>query len=152
MFYDLKKLAYIFRKTAQNNLVLQWIAKIVPEIVLRHMVEPKQLKACGTISQYIVNAARNAGFEAYLVHHPGHIVAYIDDPTAPERAFEVDATFLQFNFPYGSLRDFGPREDWIDGDEFYYNKMKKLFEDLAVNPEKAVKITETESVPKDARW
>ena len=34
----------------KGNVVLHWIALMLPEIVLQRVVEPKQLKACGTVS------------------------------------------------------------------------------------------------------
>ena len=127
----------------KDNIVLHWIALMLPEIVLQRVVEPKQLKACGTVSGYVVKEAKKDGFNAYEVDSQGHVTAYIDDPSRSGKAFSVDATHLQFKFPYhGGLRDFGPDER----DSAEYRKMRALFEELSEDPMKAVKVTEVESL------
>lgn len=120
-------------ETYQRNVdVLEWIRETIPDLVLRYIVDPKELKQCGTMSQRIANKAIEDGLKADVVDSLGHITVHL------ENEYIIDATHLQSEFPFhGSLRDFN--YDERNSEEFV--KMKKLFDELAKNPMKGVKIT-----------
>ena len=112
--------------------VLEWVHRNVPDLVLKYIVEPKELKKCGTMSQKIADKAIEDGIKADVVDSFGHVTVHLGDE------YIVDATHLQFEFPYhGSLRDF--YRDERESKEFL--RMKRLFDDLAADPMKAVRVT-----------
>lgn len=121
----------------EYHTVKNWLDTILPEVVLRYIVEPCAIKRCGTVSQKIVDLAKDYGLNAEVEDLLGHATALIK---IDEGIFRVDATHLQSLFPYhGALRDFA-RWEREEGDDHEYKRMKRFFEELKENPMKAVKI------------
>ena len=61
----------------ESSDVINWANNRLPSFIEQYIVEPKQLKDCQGISSKIVAMARRDGFEAYVIHEPGHFVACI---------------------------------------------------------------------------
>lgn len=127
--------------------IIEWINNNLSEIILNKVVDNKQIKQCATLSSYIAKKASKSDLLAGVIGFSGHFKtcfpifheSFEDFKSSKEmKCIIVDATYLQFEFSYGSLRDF-PKEE-CENSNSEYIKMINLFEELKKNPMKAAQI------------
>lgn len=129
-----------FYKLANKDFEL-WFDLILDEFVHDYITGPRQIKACGWVSSKFVELAKRAGFDADMLSTPGHFINVV---TTDEFVYYIDFTCKQFDFKWGSLRDFSLEDRQEYPEEF--ERMKNFFEEFEKNPKEFIRF---EKVKKD---
>lgn len=120
------------------------LAKTVPVLVHRFMINSGAVKVCGAISDAFGAIAEDNGFEAYVASRPGH---FVNEIVTKDGVYEVDLSAIQFECqdeedvpgalerltedPYRAMRvrkldglSYSSREPAPDNPDFHYTPRK----------------------------
>jgi hypothetical protein len=131
-------------RNGTKNEIMNWINEYMPKIILKYIYDAKTLKACGKVSNIIVDYLNQSGYNAEVITSPGHYLVIV--PLQNGNNLEIDATYKQFDFLEGcGLLDFN-RED-RENPTSEYHKLMKLFKQIKHDPMSIVRITENTISP-----